>query len=497
MWYVSVLIMMLGTAITASGEEPMAASGATAPPALKSPGEHAIRPLQRGFEMSAVEVGGLALLCLMTTVHVVLVLRLRRYRLNGHDAALVETWQTAFKASPIGMLVKQGAVYVRCNDAAVRILGARDQQHVLEVGPAKLASARQRDGRLATDILKDAAELLKAGKTFHYEGMMGRTLNSDAVLYVDAYWVPTRYSGGSAIITYMIDATERVRLADEARDQMQKLARDFQTTIFAQVESLALTATEMQTTSQGMSTTAEQASAQATTVSAAVEQASGNVQMMAASTEELSSSISEIGRQVTQSTRIARQAVDEADRTNATVHSLSAAAQKIGDVIELISHIASQTDLLALNATIEAARAGDAGKGFAVVASEVKSLASQTGKATEDISAQITAMQAATSQVVDAIKNIGGTIGAINEIATTISSAVGQQGAATQEIASSVSATATGTRQMSSSIAGVTRAAGETGTAAAQVLGLAQALGTQAETLRANVDGFLAKIRAA
>jgi Methyl-accepting chemotaxis protein (MCP) signalling domain len=328
----------------------------------------------------------------MTTVNVVLVLRLRRYRLNGHDAALVETWQTAFRASPIGMLVKQGAVYVHCNDAAVRILGARDRQHVLEVGPAKLASARQRDGRLATDILKDAAELLKAGKTFHYGGMMGRTLNSDAVLYVDAYWVPTRYSGGSAIITYMIDATERVRLADEARDQMQKLARDFQTTILAQ-ESLALTATEMQTTSQGMSTTAEQASAQATTVSAAVEQASGNVQMMAASTEELSSSISEIGRQVTQSTRIARQAVDEADRTNATVHSLSAAAQKIGDVIELISHIASQTDLLALNATTEAARAGDAGKGFAVVASEVKSLASQTGKATEDISAQITAMQ--------------------------------------------------------------------------------------------------------
>lgn len=160
--------------------------------------------------MSAVDFVALTLLCLMTAVSALLMLRLRRYRLNGRDAALVETWQTAFNASPIGMLVKQDGVYVHCNDAAARILGARDKQHVLEeVGPAKLASERQRDGRLATDILKDAAEILKKGQTFHREGLMGRKLDTDRVLYVDAYWVPTRYRGGSAIISYMIDSTER------------------------------------------------------------------------------------------------------------------------------------------------------------------------------------------------------------------------------------------------------------------------------------------------
>ena len=158
------------------------------------------------------------------------------------------------------------------------------------------------------------------------------------------------------------------------------------------------------------------------------EQASANVQTVAAATEELSSSVSEIGRQVTQSTEIAGQAVAEANRTNVTVQGLSAAAQKIGDVVKLISDIASQTNLLALNATIEAARAGEAGRGFAVVANEVKSLASQTAKATDEISAQVSAMQGATAEAVQAIESIGRTIGAINEIASAISVAVEQQG---------------------------------------------------------------------
>jgi methyl-accepting chemotaxis protein len=200
---------------------------------------------------------------------------------------------------------------------------------------------------------------------------------------------------------------------------------------------------------------------------------------------------------VTQSTEIAGQAVAEANRTNITVQGLSAAAQKIGDVVKLISDIASQTNLLALNATIEAARAGEAGRGFAVVANEVKSLASQTAKATDEISAQVGAMQDATAEAVQAIGGIGRTIGAINEITSAISAAVEQQGAATQEIARNVQQAAQGTGQVSNNISTVNRAADKTGSAASKVLSSAEQLSGQAATLRADVDRFLANIRAA
>ena len=288
---------------------------------------------------------------------------------------------------------------------------------------------------------------------------------------------------------------QKRRAEVEKKTMMSKLADDFDSSIRGSLDTLASAATEMRATSQSMSATAEEASAQATTVAAAAEQASANVQTVAAATEELSSSVAEIGRQVAESTRIAGQAVSDASRTNATVQGLSAAAQKIGDVVKLISDIASQTNLLALNATIEAARAGEAGKGFAVVASEVKSLANQTATATEEIAAQVAAMQGATGDAVTAIETIGGTIGTINEIATTIASAVEEQGAATQEIARNVHEAAHGTGQVSSNIAGVNQAAAETGTAADQVLASAEQLSRQAETLRSDVDSFLAKVR--
>jgi methyl-accepting chemotaxis protein len=271
----------------------------------------------------------------------------------------------------------------------------------------------------------------------------------------------------------------------------------FESGVRGSLDTLASAATQMRATSQGMSATAQETSTQATAVAEAAGQASANVQTVAFATEELSSSVTEIGRQVVQSTRIAGEAVGEADRTNMTVQGLSAAAQKIGDVVRLISDIASQTNLLALNATIEAARAGDAGKGFAVVASEVKSLANQTAKATEEISAQVAAMQSATMQAVDAIKGIGGTIGTINEIATMIASAVDEQGAATQEIARNVQQAAGGTDLVSSNIGGVNEAASKTGAAAHEVLVCAEDLGRHAETLNADIDSFLAKIRAA
>ena len=305
--------------------------------------------------------------------------------------------------------------------------------------------------------------------------------------------------------TNMIDAARLRGEQDELKKQAEaerigllgKMADEFESSVRSSLDALAGAAVDLRTTSNSMSGAASEASRQANTVASVAEQASANVQTVAAATEELSSSVSEIGRQVSESTRVAQQAVEEANRTNVTVQGLSAAAQKIGDVIKLISDIASQTNLLALNATIEAARAGEAGRGFAVVASEVKSLASQTAKATEEISAQVAAMQGATTNAVQAIEGIGGTIGGINEITTVIAAAVEQQGAATREIARNVQEAAHGTSAVSGNIGGVTRAAGETGTAAGKVLSSAEELNKQAAVLRGKVDGFLANIRAA
>ncbi|HVJ55558.1 MAG TPA: methyl-accepting chemotaxis protein [Aliidongia sp.] len=278
---------------------------------------------------------------------------------------------------------------------------------------------------------------------------------------------------------------------------LNEMADEFERGVLTSLDTLTAAASQMRTTSQSMSSTAEQTSSQATTVAAAAEQASANVQTVAAATEELSSSISEISRQVTQSAKVAGQAVEEATRTDATMQGLSAAAQKIGEVVKLISDIASQTNLLALNATIEAARAGEAGKGFAVVATEVKSLATQTASATEEISAQVAAMRQATGDTMQAIQSIGSIIGTIDEIATTIASAVEEQGAATQEIARNVQEASRGTGEVSVNIVSVNQAAAETGAAAGMVLTSAEELGHQAETLRTNVDKFLARIRAA
>jgi methyl-accepting chemotaxis protein len=221
------------------------------------------------------------------------------------------------------------------------------------------------------------------------------------------------------------------------------------------------------------------------------------VQTVAASTEELTSSVKEIGRQVTESTRMTGMAVEQASRSGATMQGLAKAAQRIGDVVELINTIAGQTNLLALNATIEAARAGEAGRGFAVVASEVKALAEQTAKATGEIGQQILAIQNATKESVGSIEEIGATIASVNEIATAIAAAVEQQGMATAEIARNVQEAARGTHEVSSNISGVSQSASETGQTATRLLSSADELSQQSEALRTRVEGFFAAIRAA
>jgi len=221
------------------------------------------------------------------------------------------------------------------------------------------------------------------------------------------------------------------------------------------------------------------------------------VQSVASATEEMTSSVNEISRQVQESAKISGEAVKQARDTDARINALSQAAGRIGDVVKLITAIAEQTNLLALNATIEAARAGEAGRGFAVVASEVKQLASQTAKATDEISTQIAGMQTATQESVAAIKEIGGTIARISEIASTIAAAVEEQGAATQEIARNVGEAAKGTAQVASNITDVNRGAGETGSASSQVLSSAQSLSSESNHLKAEVDKFLSTVRAA
>ena len=279
--------------------------------------------------------------------------------------------------------------------------------------------------------------------------------------------------------------------------RMEAQIAEFEAAVRDALGNLQHSANSMQATAQGMSSTADQSSALVGAVAAAAEQTSANVQTVSAGTEELSTSIAEISRQVETSAEIARKAVDEAGATDATMQGLADNASRISVVVDLIQSIAAQTNLLALNATIEAARAGEAGRGFAVVASEVKSLASQTAKATEEIRSQIAGMQQAATSAVGAIRNIGQTIAEINQVSVTIATAVEQQGAATQEIARSVQHAASGTREVSGNIAGVSTASAEAGAAAGEVLKASDALRRESELLRAEIDSFLTNIRAA
>jgi methyl-accepting chemotaxis protein len=281
------------------------------------------------------------------------------------------------------------------------------------------------------------------------------------------------------------------------RAELHNLAESFETAVGNIIEKVSSASNELENSAVILTKSSAATQQLSTVVATASEETSANVQSVASATEEMASSINEIGRQVADSNRIANEAVDQAEKTDARIAELSLAANRIGDVTQLITTIAEQTNLLALNATIEAARAGDAGRGFAVVAQEVKALAAQTAKATSEISTQIAGMQAATQDSVLAIKEISGTIGRVSEIAAAIAAAIEEQGAATQEITRNVQQAAVGSTQVATSIADVNRGAGDTGSASSQVLSSAQLLSSENKRLKAEVVKFLATVRAA
>jgi methyl-accepting chemotaxis protein len=313
----------------------------------------------------------------------------------------------------------------------------------------------------------------------------------------------------SAVEEFKVQAVakaERDAAEQDARNQASSAARraelirfadEFEAAVGSIVSNVSASAVELETAAGTLTRTAETTQNLSSKVAGSSEEASSNMQSVASATEELSASVNEIGKRVRESNKIADAAVVQAQQTDERIGKLSRAAQEIGDVVKLITAIAEQTNLLALNATIEAARAGEAGRGFAVVASEVKSLASQTAKATDDISTHIAGMQDATQESVAAIKEIGDTISQISEIASSIAQAVEQQNNATQEIAHSVQNVARGTDEAAADVMEVNRGATETGTASEGVLHSARTLASESTRLRQELDRFMGNIRAA
>ena len=281
----------------------------------------------------------------------------------------------------------------------------------------------------------------------------------------------------------------------EKREMLISMADRFESDVNGVVRTVSKSAADMRTSSQGMSSVAEEARQQADQVAHATDQASSNVQTVAAASEQLVSAIQEIAKQTETARVVTAKAVTAADGTGQKMRDLDKAANEIGEVVKLISEIAEKTNLLALNANIEAARAGEAGKGFAVVANEVKALASQTARATQDITRKIGGMQDASGEAVSAIGDIRTIIGEVNQIAATIASAVEEQGAATNEISRNVQEAAQGTQMVSASIAQVGHAAQRTGEAAAGALSVASHLTTQSDLLADKVGGFIGNLR--
>ncbi len=346
--------------------------------------------------------------------------------------------------------------------------------------------------RPLTTMTRAMTRLASGDKTVEVEGRLDSDEIGDMARAVEVF-------RSNALTAEKLSAEAEVGRATRERRAalIAGFVGNFETEVGGLVCQLSSSSTELEATARSMEETAGHTNTRAAAVAAAAEEANSGVQTVAVAADRLASSIAEIGRQVGLAAKVTERAVTDASRTDNIVHALAQGAQRIGDVVGLITSIAGQTNLLALNATIEAARAGDAGKGFAVVASEVKNLAQQTARATDEVSSQIAQIQAATQEAVGAIQSITATIGEVSVIANAIAVSVEQQGASTAEIARNVQLTAGSTKDVTTNISGVSLAASGTGAAAEQVLGAAGHLSRQAERLTCQVNSFVAEVKAA
>src|SRR5262245_27124371 len=417
-------------------------------------------------------------------------------RLRTHNSRLL----TALDNMSQGLCMFDAAArLVVANRRYIEVYGLSPERSLIGCTLREIILLRKEAGNFAGDPDKYIAETLAEigqGKPFNRI----RPMPSGRVIAI-----ATRPMGDGGWVVTHDDVTEQ-RAAEEKhaslagqeqrRIQIETGVRTFRERVEAVLTTVASSAGAMRTTATSLSSASDQASERAEGAVKTSNEASDNVDAAATAADELLRSITEIGRQLDQTTELVRVAVTEAQTTNDEIAGLAQAAQKIGDVVKLIQDIAGQTNLLALNATIEAARAGESGKGFAVVASEVKSLAVQTAKATEEISAQISAVQSSTSGAVDAIGRIAGRMQEINRFATAVSSAMQEQSAATGGISQNVTSAAKGTKEIVAILNEVAGAASGTRSSAQTVLSASEAVEAAAANLRAEVESFLTKVAA-